>query len=95
MYFTYLVTHTPSGRRYYGSRYSKGAEPSQLGITYFTSSKIIKKLIADEGVGNFTFEVRKTFSSVQKCRNWEAKFDRKSILTIDIEQCGLGNRYVI
>lgn len=69
--YTYLITfHNPIEDKlyfYYGLQYAKGtrnyqrAHPSNLGHTYFSSSKIIKRLIKEFGTQYFTFEVRKTF----------------------------------
>ena len=72
--FTYVVTHRASGRRYYGVRHWRRADPSELGTTYFTSSKTVKKLIKEEGVDAFTFEVRKVFDSAEKALSWEQRF---------------------
>lgn len=72
--YTYIVTHTPSGHRYYGSRYSKHCQPSDLWVEYFTSSQKIKDLIAQDGIDAFTVSIRKTFNTVSKCREWESRF---------------------
>jgi hypothetical protein len=56
--YTYLLTHVPTGKRYYGVRYSKKADPLELWVTYFSSSRYVKALPREE----FTAEVRKTFS---------------------------------
>jgi hypothetical protein len=69
--FTYCITHIQTNKRYYGCRYAIGCHPNDLGTTYFTSSKIMKSIIISEGLENFSFEIRKTFSSVEKCRSWE------------------------
>lgn len=69
--FTYCITHLKTNRKYYGSRYAKGCHPNDLGITYFTSSKIMKSTIISEGIENFKFEIRKTFTTIDKCRSWE------------------------
>lgn len=69
--FTYCITHKTSNKRYYGCRYAKGCNPKDLGSTYFTSSKHVSQLIKKEGLENFLFEVRKIFTSAEKCRSWE------------------------
>jgi hypothetical protein len=69
--FTYVITHIPTGKKYYGVRYKKGCLPSDLWSTYFTSSKIIHALINQDGKEAFSFEIRKTFSSVKHCLIWE------------------------
>lgn len=71
--FTYCITHLKTNKRYYGSRYAKNCHPKDLGVTYFTSSKLMKSMIISEGLQNFKFEIRKTFSTVEDCRAWEHK----------------------
>lgn len=71
--YTYLLTHAQTGKRYYGVRFAKGCNPSDLFVTYFTSSKYVKLLIKEYGIESFKFEIRKTFDSVEKARKWETK----------------------
>jgi len=75
--YTYIVTHIPSGKKYYGSRYAKNCHPTDLWKTYFTSSQIVKNLITQDGVTSFSVVVRKTFTNVQDCRRWETMFLNK------------------
>lgn len=77
--FTYRVIHKPSGKWYYGVKYSKGCSPKDLWNTYFTSSSIIKRMIKDDGIHSFEIEIRKIFSNVDSARNWEIKVLRKII----------------
>ena len=69
--YTYLVTHSPSGKMYYGSRKS---ETFDLFKTYFTSSKLIKRLIKEDGIQSFKYELRRSFNSYESARKWETKF---------------------
>lgn len=71
--YTYCLTHNPSGRRYYGSRYAKNCKPEDLWISYFTSSTIIKKLIETDGKSAFSFEIRKVFDTKVAALTWEQK----------------------
>lgn len=73
--YTYLITEKSTGKRYYGSRYIKGCNPCELGITYFSSSEILRPL-AKANPSLFKFEIRKTFdnSNPKAAREWEAKF---------------------
>ena len=48
--YTYLLTHVQTGKKYYGVRFAKGCNPSDLFITYFTSSKYVKSLIEEYGI---------------------------------------------
>ena len=72
--FFYVITHIPTGKRYAGSKTSKGCHPSQLWSTYFSSSKVIERLISEEGKEAFTFEIRAIFDCPKKCRAYECRF---------------------
>lgn len=71
--YTYCITHKPSGKRYYGSRYGKNCHPSDLWVNYFTSSKIVKNLIALDGAESFDYEVRRVFDNAKDAVKWEHK----------------------
>lgn len=71
--YTYLITHIPSNKKYYGVRYANGCHPNDLGVKYFSSSKDLLKLIEQDGTESFLFEVRKIFASGQKACEWESK----------------------
>ena len=42
--YVYRLTDRETGKRYIGSRYAKGCAPEDLGVKYFTSSKLVSKL---------------------------------------------------
>lgn len=71
--YTYLITHIPSNKKYYGVRYAKGCHPNDLGVKYFSSSKDLLDLIDQDGTESFLFEIRKTFVSGQNACEWESK----------------------
>lgn len=71
--YTYVITFLITGQRYYGVRYSKFADPVELGKTYFSSSKLIKSLIKEYGLSYFNFEIRKIFDDRNKACLWESK----------------------
>lgn len=75
--YTYLLRCKLDGRCYYGVRYSKKCHPNDLFVTYFSSSKAIKQLIAEHGPEIFEATVRRTFSSVDEARRWEHKVLRR------------------
>lgn len=75
--FTYVITNTITNKKYYGCRYAKGCHPNDLWNTYFTSSKIIKKLIADLGSGCWLVEIRQIFNDITDCKYWEERVLRK------------------
>ena len=59
--YVYKITHTISGKYYYGYRYanqkSNIAPELDLWIKYFTSSKHIKELIENDGIDSFTHDI--------------------------------------
>lgn len=71
--YTYCIKHLPSGKRYYGARWAKNCHPTDLWVTYFTSSSVIKKLIEKDGPESFTYEVRKIFNSRESALYWEQR----------------------
>ena len=77
--FTYRIIHNPSGKWYYGVKYSKGCSPDDLWKTYFTSSSTVKSLIEETGIESFTIEIRRIFDNPASARNWELKVLRKII----------------
>lgn len=72
--FAYLITSKIDSRRYYGIKFSKDADPSQLWTKYFTSSKEIRAKVAKYGADAFTAEVRKVFETAEQAINWESRF---------------------
>lgn len=75
--FTYLLVHKPTGKKYYGSRYAQGCSTSELWTTYFSSSKVVQQLIAEDGKDSFVCTVRKTFSTAEEAISWEGRVLRK------------------
>ena len=76
--YTYLIKFIhPIDKKvkfYYGVSYGKNANPDNLFVKYFTSSKIIKKLIKEYGTGCFAYEIRKVFpNKPKKAFTWEQK----------------------
>jgi hypothetical protein len=69
--YTYVITHIPSGKKYYGSRYKKWCLPDDLWSSYFTSSNTIHELIKKNTLAEFHYEIRKIFNSIKECRSWE------------------------
>jgi hypothetical protein len=71
--FTYLIKFKPTGQVYYGVRYARKCNPSQLWTTYFTTSKIIKQLIKEYGISAFEFQIRRVFNTTESAVLWESK----------------------
>jgi hypothetical protein len=103
--YTYLLKHKPTDTYYYGCRYSKNCDPSDLWVKYFTSSKYVKNLIQEFGEDSFEYEVRKTFKDANSARNWENKIlrrmkvitrsdfiNRTDNISISTESCSIGGK---
>jgi len=75
--YTYYLINAITKEKYYGVRYGKDCNPSDLWTTYFSSSKQVKRLIKLYGANSFTYEVRKIFSTAEEARNWEERVLRK------------------
>lgn len=71
--FTYHLFHKPTKKHYYGVRHKKGTVPSDLWTTYFSSSKVVHKLIEEYGKDSFDVSVRKTFTTGEEAIRWEHK----------------------
>jgi hypothetical protein len=72
--YTYLVKHKPSGKVYYGVRIKNDIDPTKdLFVKYFTSSKTIKELIAQDGIESFEWQVRREFDDELAAVTWEAR----------------------
>jgi hypothetical protein len=51
--YTYLIKIKPTEQLYYGAKTAKGCHPDQLWVKYFTSSKVVAKLIKEYGKDSF------------------------------------------
>lgn len=71
--FTYKLIFKPTGQYYYGVKWSKGCNPSDLWVSYFTSSKHIHKLIEEYGKNSFEYRVTKTFYNKIEAALWETE----------------------
>lgn len=69
--YTYKLIFKPTGQYYYGVRYAKGCDPTDLWDKYFTSSKHIHKLIKKYGLNSFIIKITKTFSNKIEAVNHE------------------------
>jgi len=68
--YAYSIKHIATGNIYYGVRKSSVFD---LGQTYFSSSKLVKRLINESGVENFEFKLRKQFETYEEARLHETK----------------------
>lgn len=69
--YTYLLFHKKSRTFYYGSRTAKKCHPSDLFETYFTSSKVVKDIIKEEGKDAFLFRIDKIFETAKEALDYE------------------------
>lgn len=77
--YTYFVLHIPTGLKYYGSKYGKGANPNTFWKSggYFTSSVKVKNLLKEYGINSFRAEIRKVCKSPEEALNYEYRFLKK------------------
>jgi hypothetical protein len=72
--YTYIIRFVPTGQVYYGMRSANRVPAEQdLWHYYFTTSKVVKKLIKEYGKENFLFEVRRIFDTHDEAALWEKK----------------------
>lgn len=69
--YTYSIYHITSKRYYYGVRKSTYFD---LGTQYFSSSKLVARLIEEHGLNEFVFKLRRKFESYEEARYHETKF---------------------
>lgn len=72
--YTYTIHHLASGAFYYGCRKNQEFD---LGTKYFSSSKLIRRMIKEQGVDAFRFRIRKRFETYNEARFWETKLLRR------------------
>lgn len=74
--YTYLIGWTHLNKYYYGVRFAINCKPSDLWISYFTSSKTVSVLREQEGEPDL-IQIRKTFDCKTNAINWEEKVLRR------------------
>jgi hypothetical protein len=74
--YTYLIGWSEQNLYYYGVRYANNCYPSDLLVTYFTSSKYINKYIKQFGDPDVV-QIRKTFNNKIAAKFWEDKVLRR------------------
>lgn len=68
--YTYSIKHITSDTIYYGVRKSSVFD---LGHTYLSSSRLVKRLINEHGMENFEFKIRRVFETYEQARLHETK----------------------
>lgn len=80
--YTYLIGWTAHNKWYYGVRYRKGCSPSDLWVSYFTSSKHVARMRTLCGEPD-VISVRATFESADVARRFEHKVLRRMKVRLD------------
>jgi hypothetical protein len=70
MFYKYVIGWSTKDLWYYGARYAAKADPSDLWVKYFTSSKYVKAMREQYGEPDIR-EIRRTFTDKKKCQLWE------------------------
>jgi hypothetical protein len=88
--YTYLIGWKKHNIWYYGVRYSKNCNPSDLWVTYFTSSNHVKKFRQQHGEPDI-IQIRKTFVDIIRAKDWEEKVIKKMNCVISEKWLNRGN----
>lgn len=79
--FTYIIGWSEHKKFYYGSKYAKGCQPSDLWESYFTSSEYVKKFREEFGEPDI-IRIHRTFADKESCISFEfdylTKIDAKN-----------------
>ena len=76
MPYTYLLGWSDLDRYYYGVRFAKDCNTTDLWVTYFTSSKYVKEFRRIHGEPDIV-QIRKEFDDIEMARLWEHKVLRR------------------
>jgi hypothetical protein len=77
MAYVYKITFLPTDQYYIGYRGSKNATPGDLLETYFTSSKVVARLIKEHGVDKFAKEILAEFDTGTEAYEYEQQLLRE------------------
>jgi hypothetical protein len=76
--YTYVVGWSKHNKYYYGCRHAKVADPTDLWVSYFTSSNYVAVLRDMYGEPDVV-RIHKTFETPRECVNYERRIIRKLI----------------
>ncbi len=76
--YTYVVGWSKHNKYYYGCRHAKNADPSDLWVKYFTSSKYVATLRSLYGEPD-VIKVHRIFDTADQCVVYEQRIIRKLI----------------
>lgn len=71
--YTYRLSWTKADLHYYGCRSAKDCHPSDLWVTYFTSSEYVKEVVELHGPPDIV-KITRTFVKSEDAYDWESKF---------------------
>ena len=74
--YCYLIGWPKHNMYYYGVRTARNCNPSDLFVSYFTSSKQVKRMIKKYGKPDI-IQIRKTFKNKEDALIWESKVLRR------------------
>ena len=74
--YTYLIGWSELDKWYYGVRYAKNCNPSDLWVKYFTSSSYVHEFREQNGEPD-VIQIRKIFNNRESALMWEEKVLRK------------------
>lgn len=74
--YTYLIGWSKLNKFYYGVRTAKNCNPNDFWVTYFTSSKQVKRMIKQYGNPDI-IQIRKRFKNKEDALLWESKVLRR------------------
>ena len=104
--YVYRITDTITGKIYIGSRYAKGCHPSDLGETYFTSSKTVKPIYKSEpsrfskailvtGDVDYVRRVERSLLKMYNCVLSDKYYNRHDTEIGHPEDCAKGGRHAV
>jgi hypothetical protein len=80
MPYIYCVKNLITSEFYYGSHYINLVDPTDdLWVTYFTSSKSVKRLIGLHGKESFSTLILSTYADTEECFRKEQEFIKENI----------------
>lgn len=80
--YTYLIGWPEHNTWYYGVRYAKGCNPSDLWNPYKTSSTHVAAFVAEHGEPPVR-QIRNTFDNAQAARTWEERVLKRMKVVVD------------
>lgn len=92
--YVYRIKFIATGQYYIGTRYSKNLKRNDILVTYFTHSKVIKKMIHEYGVSSFSIDYIEEYDTKE-----EAVIREQELIRIHIDDHlnlngNIGNGYV-